>query len=113
MENRQIAAIFEEIANLMRISQEDPKWPFKAVAYERAKRSIESYPERLADIARDPNRKLTEVPGVGVDFAAKIKELLATGACQYHQDQLKKIPRSLLYILELQSVGPQKARLFY
>src|SRR2546425_10839593 len=36
-----------------------------------------------------------------------------TGKCQYHQDQLKKIPRSLLDILELQGVGPQKARLFY
>jgi len=113
MENQEIAAVFEEIASLMRIVQDDAKWQFKAVAYERAKRSIESYPERLEDMARDPNRKLSEVPGVGEDLARKIHELLDSGQCQYHQEQLKKIPRTLLDLLQLQSVGPQKARLFY
>jgi DNA polymerase (family X) len=113
MENHEIASVFEEIASLMRIVQDDPKWQFKAVAYERAKRSIESYPERLEDMARDPDRKLTEVPGVGEDLANKIRELLNTGQCQYHQEQLKKIPRTLLDLLQLQSVGPQKVRLFY
>jgi len=53
------------------------------------------------------------VPGVGEDLAKKIHELLDTGQCQYHQDQLKKIPRTLLDLLRLQSVGPQKVRLFY
>lgn len=113
MENREIAAVFEEIANLMRILQEDPKWQFKAAAYDRAKRSIESYHERLEDMARDPNRKLTEIPGIGEDLAKKIMELIEGGKCQYHQEQLKKIPESLLDLLHLQTVGPQKARLFY
>jgi DNA polymerase (family 10) len=113
MENQEIASIFEEIANLMRILQDDPKWSFKASAYERAKRSIESYTERLEEIARDPNRKLTEIPGVGVDLAQKIAELIKTGQCEYHQNQLGKIPRSLLELLQLQTVGPQKVRLFY
>ncbi len=113
MENREIAALFEEISNLMKIIQDDPKWQFKAVAYDRAKRSIESYPERLEDLARDPKRKLTEIPGVGEDLAKKIIELVETGKCEYHQEQLKKIPRSLLEMLQLQTVGPQKVRLFY
>ena len=30
MENREIAAVFEEIANLMKILQDDPKWSCKA-----------------------------------------------------------------------------------
>jgi len=113
MENHQIAAIFEEIANMMKILQEDAKWQFKAAAYDRAKRSIESYSERLEDVARDPNRKLTEIPGVGADFAKKIEELIKTGQCQYHQEQLKRIPRSMLEILQLQGVGPQKVRIFH
>jgi DNA polymerase (family 10) len=113
MENHEIAAIFEEISNLMKITQDDPKWSFKAAAYDRARRSIESYPERAEDLARDPNRKLTEIPGVGADLAAKIKELVETGQCQYHQELLKKVPRSLLQLLELQGVGPQKVRLFH
>lgn len=113
VENWQIAAVFEEISNLIRILQEDPKWQFKSVAYDRAKRAIESYPERLADIARDPNRKLTEVPGIGADLAKKITELLETGRLEYHQAQLQKIPRTLLELLQLQTVGPQKVKLFY
>jgi DNA polymerase (family 10) len=113
MENREISDIFEQIANLMKINQDDPKWTFKAVAYDRAKRAIEGFHERLEDIARDPKRKLTEIPGIGEDFAKKIVELVETGKCTYHQEQLAKVPASLLELLHLQTVGPQKVRLFY
>ncbi len=113
MENQEIAAVFEEISNLMKILQEDPKWQFKAAAYDRAMRSIESAPERLEDLVRDPNRQLTGIPGIGADLAGKIKELVETGRCQYHQALLKKIPESLLDLLEVQTVGPQKVRLFH
>jgi DNA polymerase (family 10) len=113
LENREIAAIFEEISNLMKINQDDPKWPFKAAAYDRAKRSIEGLPERLEDIAHDPKRKLTDIPGIGEDLAKKIVELVETGKSKFHQEQLAKIPASLLELLQLQTVGPQKVRLFY
>lgn len=113
MENAQIASLFEELASLVRILQEDSKWPFKAAAYDKAKRAIESYPERLADIVHDPKRKLTDIPGIGADLALKIAEYVNTGKLQYHQEQLAKIPHSLLDLLQLQTVGPQKARLFY
>src|SRR5580692_4521338 len=113
MENCAIAAIFEETGSVLKILQDDPKWSFKAAAYERAKRSIESYSERLEDMARDPSRKLTEIPGVGADFAAKIVEIVQTGKLQYLEDKLQKVPRSLLELLRLQGVGPQKVKLFY
>jgi len=113
MENREIANIFEEISNLMKILQDDPKWGFKAAAYDRAKRSIESYPERLEDVARDPQRKLTEIPGIGADLAKKIAEIVETGKSSYHQEQLAKVPHSLLDLLQLQTVGPQKVKLFW
>jgi DNA polymerase (family 10) len=113
MENREIAAVFEEISNLMKIVQDDPKWTFKAAAYDRAKRTIEGLPERLEDIARDPSRKLTDIPGIGEDLAKKITELVETGKSKYHQEQLGKVPASLLQLLQLQTVGPQKVRLFY
>ena len=113
MENREIAAVFEEICSLMRIVQDDPKWSFKSAAYDRAKRSIESYPERLEDIVRDPNRKLTDIPGIGADLAKKIEEIVTTGKSAYHREQLAKVPHTLLELLQLQSVGPQKVRLFH
>jgi len=113
MENNEIAAVFEEISNLMKIIQDDPKWTFKSAAYDRAKRTIEGLAERLEDIARNPNRKLTDIPGVGEDLAKKIVELVETGKSTFHQEQLAKVPASLLDLLQLQTVGPQKVRLFY
>jgi DNA polymerase (family 10) len=113
VENREIAALFEEISNLMKINQDDPKWSFKAAAYDRAKRSIEGFPERLEDIARDPQRKLTDIPGIGEDLAKKIVELVETGKCTYHQEQLSKVSPGVLELLQLQTVGPQKVRLFH
>jgi len=113
MENHEIAAVFEEISNLMKITQDDPKWTFKAAAYDRAKRSIEGFPEQVEDVARDPNRKLTEIPGIGPDLAKKIMELIETGHSAYHQEQLAKVPHGLLDLLQLQTVGPQKVRLFH
>jgi DNA polymerase (family 10) len=113
MENREIAAVFEEISNLMKIIQDDPKWTFKAAAYDRAKRTIEGLPERLEDIARSPDRKLTDIPGIGEDLAKKIVELVETGKSKYLQEQLARVPASLLELLQLQTVGPQKVRLFY
>jgi len=112
VENREIATVFEELANLLKILQDDPKWNWKSIAYDRAARAVESYPERLEDLARDPSRKLTEIPGVGEDLAKKIVELIETGKSEYHQEQLKKIPHGLLDLLRLQTVGPQKVRLF-
>ncbi|MGH9447232.1 MAG: DNA polymerase/3'-5' exonuclease PolX, partial [Terriglobia bacterium] len=79
----------------------------------RARRVIESHPERLADICHDSSRKLTDIAGIGADLATKVRELVETGSCQYHQQQLAKIPRTLLELLQLQSVGPQKVRLFH
>jgi DNA polymerase (family X) len=113
MENREIAGVFEEISNLLKIIQEDSKWTFKSAAYDRAMRAIESFPERLEDVAKDPNRKLTDIPGIGADLAKKIQELIETGKSTYHQEQLAKVPASLLDMLHLQTVGPQKVRLFY
>ncbi|MGH9377138.1 MAG: helix-hairpin-helix domain-containing protein, partial [Terriglobia bacterium] len=113
MENSEIAAVFEELGNLLRILQEDPKWQFKAAAYDRAMRAIEGSPERLEVILRDPSRTLTEIPGIGADLAQKIEELVSTGRLEYHEQQLKKLPKGLLELLQLQSVGPQKVRLFH
>ena len=46
-------------------------------------------------------------------LAKKIKEMVETGQSQYHQELLGKIPKGLLDMLRLQTVGPQKVRLFF
>ena len=62
MENREIARLLSEVADLMEIGAEDG---FRIRSYRNAASTIESYPERIEDILRNPERKVTEIPGIG------------------------------------------------
>ena len=53
MENREIASLLAETADLMEIAAEDG---FRIRSYRNAATSIEGYPERIADIAANPEQ---------------------------------------------------------
>src|SRR5690242_20888120 len=36
--------------------------------------AVEGYPERIADILRDPERKVTDIPGIGKGLAQRSEE---------------------------------------
>ena len=52
-------------------------------------------------------------PGIGKDLAAKIGELVDTGAIAYHQELLQEFPPTILDLLHLQGVGPKTVALLY
>ena len=67
MENREIARLLAETADLMEIAGEDP---FRIRSYRNGATAIESHPERIEDILKDPARNVTEIPGIGKGLAA-------------------------------------------
>ena len=67
MENKEIARVLWETADLMEIAGEDS---FRIRSYRNGATAIEGYPERVVDILRDPERKITEIPGIGKGLAA-------------------------------------------
>ena len=72
--NREIAEIFENMADMLSIADENP---FKIRAYRKAAVNILELREAVEDAAaRD---ELTEIPGVGKELADKIKEYVETG----------------------------------
>ena len=73
MDNRQIARVLTETADLMEIAAEDG---FRIRSYRNAASAIESYPESVASMACDPERKVTDIPGVGKGIAGVLKELV-------------------------------------
>src|SRR5437763_16724443 len=77
MENREIARLLAETADLMEIAAEDS---FRIRSYRNAATAVEGLPDRIRDIAANPDRKLTDVPGIGKGIAAIIAELLARGS---------------------------------
>jgi len=70
MENKEIARVLWETADLMEIAGEDS---FRIRSYRNGATAIEGNPERVIDMLRDPNRKITEIPGIGKGLAAVLQ----------------------------------------
>jgi hypothetical protein len=59
MENRAIARLLSETADLMEIADEDS---FRIRSYRNAATVIDGYPESVAAILKDPEKKVTDIP---------------------------------------------------
>lgn len=105
MENREIARILHETAELLEI---DGAIIGRYRSYEKAAELIYSLHERVEELAKD-RKKLTELPGIGDNMAEHIDEILKTGDYGLRKKLLKKYPPTLLDVLSLQGLGPKKA----
>src|SRR5260370_23820311 len=102
--------MLEETADLMESGAEDG---FRIRSYRNAASVIESYPERIEDIVRNPERKVTEVSGIGKGLAAAVEELCARGSFGKRDALLEKYPPTLLELLRIQVLGPKGIALVY
>jgi DNA polymerase (family 10) len=109
MENREVARILRETAQLLEIDGA-PIGRFRS--YEKAAELLDNLSDRVEDLAEDP-QKLMELPGVGEGLAGHIREILKTGDYTLRQKLLKKYPESILDLLQLQSLGPKKVALIW
>jgi DNA polymerase (family 10) len=107
VDNRPIAQVLSEIADLLEIKGENV---FKIRAYRSAADTIAAWAD---PVARMDERQLHELPGIGKDLAKKIRELVDTGTCRFHQDLLLEFPPTILDLLRLQGVGPKTVALLY
>ena len=90
MNNKQIAKVFEDIADLLELKGENP---FKIRAYQRVVRSIEHLPVELEQLVRED--RLKEVPGVGEAINKKITELVTTGKLDYYEKLKAEFPEGV------------------
>lgn len=108
MENNNIAKIFRDISELLEIKGENV---FRIRAYARAADNIESLSESLEKYAQED--KLQEIPGIGKDLEQKIKEIIATGKLEFYDELKKSIPDGVVALLNIPSIGPKSAKLFF
>ena len=108
MENKEIARILRETADLMEIAGEDS---FRIRSYRNGATAIEGYPERVADILRDPERKVTDIPGIGKGLAVVLAEIIDHASCERRDALLQKFPPSTLEFLKIQGLGPKSIAL--
>jgi DNA polymerase (family X) len=102
MDNKDIARILTETADLMEIAAEDG---FRIRSYRQAAATIEGYPERLSDIVRDPARPVTSVPGIGKSLAGHLQEIVERGSFDRRDALLQKYPPGVLDFLKISGLG--------
>jgi DNA polymerase (family 10) len=104
MDNRQIARILRETAQLLEI---DGAIIGRYRSYEKAAELIEGLPQPVEQLVTTPE-KLLELPGIGQGMVEHLTEIVKTGDYSLRQKMLKKFPPTLLEVLTLQSLGPKK-----
>lgn len=110
MTNHEIAAVFDEVADLLEFQAANP---FRIRAYRTAARTIHDLTESAADIVADPERSLTDIEGIGKDLAEKTATLVETGSLPMLEELLAEIPESVLAILRVPGLGPKRAAQLY
>jgi DNA polymerase (family 10) len=107
MENKEIAAIFSRIADILEINNENV---FRVRAYRTAALNITSLARQLSDIYEEDASIIDDIPGIGKDLKAKIIELIKTGELAYYNDLIKEFSPGFLDMMSLEGLGPKKLR---
>ncbi|NWG86091.1 MAG: DNA polymerase III, partial [Hydrogenophilaceae bacterium] len=95
--NADIAAIFEEIADLLEIQGANP---FRVRAYRNAARSVGDYGRDLAGLIAK-GQALPKIPGIGEDLAGKIHEIAETGHCSFLERLHRELPAAITELLKI------------
>jgi DNA polymerase (family 10) len=107
LDNLAIARILREIADLLEIKDDNP---FKIRAYRNGAEITANHPHELSQLD-EPG--LREIPGIGKDLAARIREIAETGDAVYHRELIAEFPPTILDLLHLQGVGPKTVATLY
>ena len=107
--NADIAAAFNEFADLLEIQQANP---FRIRAYRNAARLV-------GDLGRDVRamlgrgEDLTELPGIGEDLAGKMREIVASGSCAALERLRAELPPAITELLHVPGLGPKRVRMLW
>lgn len=110
MTNAEIAAVFEQIADLLEFQSANP---FRVRAYRTAARTIAELTEPIAQLVKSEGKALTELSGIGTDLAEKITTLVNTGTLPLLEELKGQVPESVLTLLRVPGLGPKRAAALY
>jgi DNA polymerase (family X) len=109
MDNKAIAGILYETADLLEIDGQDS---FRVRSYRNAAQAIEALPQQVANLIGEP-KKLLEIPGIGKSMLANLQHLFKEGTVEVHVELLKKYRPSMLELLKIQGLGPKTIALIW
>jgi len=97
LHNADIAAVFEEIADLLELGDENP---FRIRAYRNAARVVGGLSLDLAAKLAE-GAELPKLAGIGADLSGKIREIAATGSCKLLEQLRGRFPAGITELLAL------------
>lgn len=104
--NADVGAAFDEIADLLELEEANR---FRVRAYRKAARVVRDLGRDVATMVR-AGEDLTELPGVGDDLAAKIREVASTGGCALLRELRRHTSPALVRLLTIPGLGPKRVR---
>lgn len=107
--NADFAAVFSEIADLLEIEAANP---FRVRAYRNAARTVGGYGRDVAQMIAK-GEALDDIPAIGTDLAAKLREIAATGSCALLQRLRKELPPAIVELLDVPGLGPKRVRMLH
>ncbi|MBW7908826.1 MAG: DNA polymerase/3'-5' exonuclease PolX [Kiritimatiellae bacterium] len=107
--NADIAAAFDEIADLLEIKGENP---FRVRAYRNASRTISDLGEPLHERV-ERGEEIVGIPGIGKDLSQKIGQMVITGRIAQLEELRASLPPGLLEMLRLPGLGPKRVKILY
>ncbi|MCL4470500.1 MAG: DNA polymerase/3'-5' exonuclease PolX [Gammaproteobacteria bacterium] len=104
-----IAAIFEEIADLLEIQEANP---FRIRAYRNAARTLGELSQDVRVLV-EKGDDLKRLPGIGDDLSARIREIVATGHCSFLERLRTELPPAVTELLKIPGLGPKRVKTLY
>jgi DNA polymerase (family 10) len=109
MDNKTMARLLEETADLMEINGADS---FRIRSYRRAAEAAEQTTVDLVEAANETAR-LLGIDGIGKSMAAKLQSIAATGSLPQRDELLAKYGAGVLELLKLPGMGPKTVALLW
>jgi len=106
LDNSAIAAVFEELAELLEFRGENP---FRIRAYQNGARAIRDLDEPISHIADDESRDLASLSGIGKTLAEKVHTLLETGELPQLNELRHAVPEIVISMSRIPGLGAKKA----
>ncbi|MDQ6678612.1 MAG: DNA polymerase/3'-5' exonuclease PolX [Acidobacteriota bacterium] len=110
MQNKEVARVLWETADLMEIAGEDS---FRIRSYRNGATAVEGHTVSVAAVLADPGSALTEIAGIGKGLAFVVQEIVSRGSCERRDELLSRFPSCALEFLKIQGLGPKSISLLF
>jgi len=108
MNNREVASLFEQIADMLAIRGDNFH---RILAYRNGAESIRGLGQDINAVYAEGD--LTDIKGIGETLAAKIEEMLTTGRLEFYDRLAEEVPPALVELLRVEGLGPKRVKAIY